>query len=84
MNNNAKSDERYVSQYMSNIIDNMFKYKFIIFGIVVGCIGSKTPLRYNLTYRNYFYVTQGKINIKLICPQNSRYLYPIKDYDNFE
>ena len=38
MNNNTKSDERYVSQYMSNIIDNMFKYKFIIFGIVVGAV----------------------------------------------
>ena len=38
MNNNTKSDERYVSQYMSNIIDNMFKYKFIIFGILVGAV----------------------------------------------
>ena len=55
-----------------------------MYDLMTGCIGSKTPLRYNLNYRNYFYVTQGKINIKLICPQNSRYLYPIKDYDNFE
>ena len=55
-----------------------------MYDLMTGCVGSKTPLRYNLNYRNYFYVTQGKINIKLICPQNSKYLYPIKDYDNFE
>ena len=55
-----------------------------MYDLMTGCVGSKTPLRYNLNYRNYFYVTQGKINIKLICPQISKYLYPIKDYDNFE
>ena len=51
---------------------------------MTGSIGSKTPLRYNLNYRNFYYVTSGKINIKLIPPHSSKYLYPIKDYDNFE
>tara|TARA_B100000035_G_scaffold315028_1_gene333535 strand:- start:2441 stop:3388 length:948 start_codon:yes stop_codon:yes gene_type:complete len=55
-----------------------------IYDFMSGSIGSKTPLRYNLNYRNYYYVTHGKVNIKLISPQNSRYLYPNKDYDNFE
>ena len=55
-----------------------------IYDFMSGSVGSKTPLRYNLNYRNYYYVTHGKVNIKLISPQNSRYLYPNKDYDNFE
>ena len=51
------------------------------------CSGSKnsyTPLRYNLNYRNYLCVTEGQIRIKLISPIYSKYLYEIKDYDNFE
>ena len=51
---------------------------------MTGSVGSKTPLRYNLNYRNFYYVTTGKINIKLIPPHSSKYLYSIKDYDNFE
>ena len=37
-----------------------------IYDFMTGSIGSKTPLRYNLNYRNFYYVTSGKINIKLI------------------
>ena len=55
-----------------------------IYDFMTGSIGSKTPLRYNLNYRNFYYVTHGKINIKLIPPHSSKYLYPDKDYDNFE
>jgi len=55
-----------------------------IYDLMTGSLGSKTPLRYDLNYRNYYYVTSGKINIKLIPPHSSKYLYPIKDYDNFE
>ena len=55
------------------------KYDFM-----TGSNGSKTPLRYNLNYRNFYYVTSGKINIKLIPPHSTKYLYSVKDYDNFE
>jgi len=55
-----------------------------IYDLMTGSLGSKTPLRYELNYRNYYYVTSGKINIKLIPPHSSKYLYPVKDYDNFE
>ena len=27
-----------------------------MYDLMTGCVGSKTPLRYNLNYRNYFYV----------------------------
>jgi hypothetical protein len=41
-------------------------------------------LRYNINYRNFYYNTSGRINIKLIPPSSSKYLNPVKDYDNFE
>ena len=51
---------------------------------MTGSVGSKTPLRYNINYRNFYYNTLGRVNIKLIPPSSSKYLYPVKDYDNFE
>ena len=45
---------------------------------------TKTPLKYDLNYRNFYMVTQGSIKIKLIPPKSSKYLYAISDYDNFE
>ncbi len=49
-----------------------------------GSVGSRTPLRYSLCYRNFICLTSGAARVKLIPPQASRYLYTIKDYDNFE
>tara|TARA_Y100000389_G_C17417228_1_gene494474 strand:+ start:127 stop:990 length:864 start_codon:yes stop_codon:yes gene_type:complete len=43
-----------------------------------------TPLRYNINYRNYFYVTNGKITIKLCSPKHTKHLYKINDYENLE
>mgnify|MGYP000982525035 CR=1 FL=1 len=43
-----------------------------------------TPLRYNVNYRNYIYVTKGVLNLKLICPNDTKYLDKIKDFENFE
>jgi len=61
-----------------SLVSNCF-YDF-----VVGSVNSKTPLRYDLNYRNYYFVTSGVINIKLIPPHYTKYLYMMKDYDNFE
>jgi hypothetical protein len=49
-----------------------------------GSNNCTTPLRYRLNYRNYIYVTQGEIKIKLIPPSGAKYLRAIEDYDNFE
>ncbi len=54
------------------------------YDIMAGTKDSHTPLRYNLNYRNYYYVTSGSINIKLIPPHNSKYLLEKTDYENFE
>lgn len=55
-----------------------------MYDFLSGSIDSHTPLRYNLNYRNYYYVTSGKVKIKLVPPQYSKYLYENRDYDNFE
>jgi len=55
-----------------------------IYDLIVGSKKCYTPLRYSLNYRNYFYVTEGSITIKLIPPSASKYLYQEKDYENFE
>ena len=55
-----------------------------IYDIMLASIGTTTPLRYEVNYRNYFLVTQGSIKILLIPPKDTRYLYPINDYDILE
>ncbi len=49
-----------------------------------GSIGAQTPLRYNLEYRTFIYITSGKAKLKLIPPHSGKYLNLEKDYDNFE
>ena len=41
---------------------------------------STTRLEYNTNYRNYFYVSNGSVTIKLTPPKNEKYLNTEKDY----
>lgn len=92
-------EKKYISENNSDFLEETglvktYKYNdsFLRPPLVSNCkydflCGSKntcTPLRYNLNYRNFYYVTDGEIKLKLIVPQNSKYLYPEKDYENFE
>lgn len=54
------------------------------YDLLCGEIDVTTPLRYHLNYRNYYYVTSGEVEIKLVPPNKTKYLYESKDYDNFE
>ena len=54
------------------------------YDILFGSNDCITPFRYEINYRNFFILTQGSAQIKLTCPQNTRYLYPEYDYENFE
>jgi hypothetical protein len=54
------------------------------YDILFGSNNAFTPFRYEVSYRNYFLLTSGSAVIKLSPPKSSKYLYPIKDYDNFE
>lgn len=55
-----------------------------IYDFITAATGTQTPLRYELNYRNFFYVTEGEVKIKLTPPKSSRYLYQITDYENME
>lgn len=54
------------------------------YDVLMGSANVATPLRYEINYRNYFLVTQGSIKVKLFPPKSSKYLYPVKDYENLE
>jgi hypothetical protein len=54
------------------------------YDILSGTSQITTPLKYDINYRNYYMVTQGKIKIKLLPPKSNKYLYTIYDYENFE
>lgn len=54
------------------------------YDFLIGSGHVKTPLKYDINYRNYFIVTEGNAKIKLAPPRSSKYLYEIKDYENFE
>tara|TARA_Y100000389_G_scaffold56391_1_gene52336 strand:- start:333 stop:1214 length:882 start_codon:yes stop_codon:yes gene_type:complete len=55
-----------------------------IYDIWCGNKNAYTPLRYLNNYRNFFYITKGKIKVKLIPPHYSKYLQVKKDYENGE
>jgi len=45
---------------------------------------SYTPLRYHTNYRQFLYVTTGKIHVKMTPWKSYRYLDPIHDYESYE
>ena len=92
-------DRQYITEKNSDFLEEsglmkIFRYNdmFLRPYMVSNCLydyvrGSKdttTPLKYELNNRNYLYVTEGEISVTLIPPKNSKYLYTIKDYENFE
>lgn len=72
---NYKYNDSFIRPYMVSNCD----YDYII-----SSNNSQTKLKYELNYRNYFFVSQGSITIKLLPPKSYRYLNPEKDYENFE
>ena len=57
---------------------------FTKYDYLLGSQNSKTPLRYEQNFRNYLVLLSGSAIVKLTPPKNTKYLYPEKDYDNFE
>lgn len=54
------------------------------YDVILGSNNSYTPLRYDLNYRNYYYVTEGSVKVKLTPPCSSKYLTEYSNYDLFE
>jgi len=70
-----KYNDEYIRPYMVSNCN---------YDIMFGTNETTTPFRYELNYRNYFYVTQGEIIVKLAPPKSSKYLAEYNDYENFE
>jgi hypothetical protein len=72
---NLQSNDEFMRPYMVASCE---------YDVMMGTAGGMTPLRYDVNYRNYYCVTQGSIEIKMIPPRSSKYLSPVNDYENFE
>jgi len=72
---NIQYNDAFIRPYM---VSNYF------YDILMGSQDSWTPLKYEINYRNYFLITEGTAQIKLIPPKSKKYLYPKYDYENFE
>lgn len=72
---NIKYNDSYLRPY---IVSNCF------YDIMSGSANGYTPLRYDINNRNYYLVTNGYIEITLIPPKYSKYLYQQPDYELFE
>jgi hypothetical protein len=56
----------------------------IHYDLLFGAIGATTRLEYSTHYRNYLYVSNGSVTIKLTPPRNTKYLNMAKDYGTQE
>lgn len=93
------NDSKYLSEHNADFIDETgiikvfqlndeflrpYMVSTCMYDILMASTGTTSPLRYEVNYRNYFLVTQGRVKILLIPPKDTRYLYPINDYDILE
>lgn len=96
---NKDVSANYISEYNNDFIEETTLLKHIksndlflrpylcsecSYDIIFGSLNSYTPLRYEINYRNYFYVINGKVEIMLTVPNNSKYLDLFTDYEKFE
>lgn len=84
-NNEFIEDSNYYN--LLKEMDTELKPSFILQTKYDFCTGSKnayTPLRYHTNYRQFYLITSGKINVKMTPFKSSKYLYPNKDYENYE
>lgn len=54
------------------------------YDMIFSSDGCETPFRYEVNYRNFFMVTEGRVRIKLAPPSSTKYLHRKYDYENFE
>ena len=54
------------------------------YDVISGSVDGYTPLRYDVNNRNYYLVTNGYIEVILIPPKYSKYVYAESNYEMFE
>ena len=89
-------EKKYLSENNEDFLNetlaiNIFKYNdgFLRPPLLSKCkydylIGAQTPLRYDLNFRNYYYVSSGSVNIKLVPPHYKKHLNVKSDYEKLE
>jgi hypothetical protein len=86
INNSDFLNETMISKYYTET-DSYLRppmVSSIVYDILFGSVGSNTRLEYSTYYRNYIYVSEGCIHVKLTPPRNSKYLDVQKNYANQE
>ena len=93
-----ESDNNYISLFNSEFLDETKIDKIIqnedmylkpellmnsYYDIILGCKDSYTSLQYSKNFKNYLYVTQGKIRIKLAVPDNEKYFQENINHEYF-
>jgi hypothetical protein len=56
----------------------------IQYDLLFGSQGATTPLCYSNYYRNFFYVTNDTVTIKMAPPKNSKYLHVVYEYETHD
>jgi mannose-6-phosphate isomerase-like protein (cupin superfamily) len=54
------------------------------YSLLSGASGSKLPLQYHMNDRVFFFVTSGRISVKMTPWRSRKYIDTIKDYENYE
>tara|TARA_A100001015_G_scaffold58071_1_gene63937 strand:- start:4108 stop:4971 length:864 start_codon:yes stop_codon:yes gene_type:complete len=54
------------------------------YNIILGSINSSSKLQYSLDFRNFFYIINGSVEITLCSPNNYKYLYVNKNYEDLQ
>jgi len=68
-------------------IDTFLKPPYVAktaYDFIGGSVGAVIPMRYHTDSHRYFYVTSGKIRVKMTPYKSRKYLHVIKDYDHYE
>ena len=96
---NAKDNKRYFSENNTLFLNetsldktlknnDCFLRPYMVscckYDLLMGSHNTHTPLKYDMSYRHYLYITEGKIKIKLAPPKTTRYMYRENDYEMFE
>lgn len=93
------SEQKYISECNDDFLsetglnkkisyhDDILRPSFVCYrkyDIMMASTNTSTPLRYNISYRNFFMITQGSAKVLLTPPKNYKYIFPTYDYENFE
>ena len=75
----AINQMKYTDNFLRPPLLSKCKYDYSL-----GSANTTTPLRYELNFKNYIYVPNGNIKLKLVPPRYKKHLFTTYDYENFE